>query len=109
MAARGVVAKQGVIKKIQQVFGTDYIGEYNNKIYVWAQENGESIQIAITLTCPKVQVEAVSSTGMGGDYNFDDSAPSGPQAAAPTSFAPAEITQEETDTIEALMARLGLS
>lgn len=64
------------------------------------------LQIAISLTCPKVQVEVMSSTSSGGDYNFDDDA--GTASVAPTAFVPAEITQEEKDNIAILMERLGL-
>ena len=45
--AKGAIGKQNVINKIQQAFGADYIGEYDKKIYVWTQENGERIQIAL--------------------------------------------------------------
>ena len=50
--AKGTIGKQNVINKIKQAFGADYIGEYDKKIYVWTTENGERIQIALSLTCP---------------------------------------------------------
>ena len=49
--AKGAIGKQNVIKKIQTAFGADFIGEYDKKIYVYTQENGERIQIALSLTC----------------------------------------------------------
>ena len=55
--ARGAVAKQLVIKKIAEAFGDDYIGEFDKKFYVWANENGERVQIAISMTCPKTPIE----------------------------------------------------
>lgn len=64
------------------------------------------LQIAISLTCPKVQVEVMPSANSGGDYNFDDNV--GTTSVAPTAFVPAEITQEEKDNIATLMERLGL-
>ena len=45
MAAKGTIAKEKVIKKIEQVFGSDYIGIYDKKIYLWSEENGEKIYI----------------------------------------------------------------
>ena len=45
--AKGAIAKQVVINKIAEAFGADYIGEVDKKLYVWADENGEKIQIAI--------------------------------------------------------------
>ena len=101
--ARGTIAKNVVIEKIKQAFGSDYIGEYDKKIYVWAQENGEKIQIAMSLTCPKTQVE-ISNTPVGGDFNFEDDAP----VVAVTTFQPAEITQEERDRVNDLIRKLGL-
>ena len=51
--AKGAVAKQAVINRIAEAFGTDFIGEVDKKVYVWATENGERVQIAMALTCPK--------------------------------------------------------
>ena len=97
--ARGNDAKNEVIKKIQSAFGEDFIGEVDKKIYVWSKENGERMQIAISLTCPKNPIGLVPI----GDHNFDDDAV---QTYATTSFEPAEITQEERDNILSLMEKL---
>lgn len=103
--ARGNIAKQNVIDKIKTAFGSNYIGEYDKKIYVWAQENGEQVQIAISLTCPKVAVE-VSNAPVTGDFNFEDDAPA--VVVAASGFQPAEITDEERDRVRDLMRTLGL-
>lgn len=104
--AKGAQAKQLVINKIQEAFGDNFIGEVDKKIYVWSQENGERIQIAITLTCPKVSVAAVAPTASmtgGGDWNFEDS---------PITFAAGsaqkEITEDERQRVKDLMEKLGL-
>ena len=52
--ARGSIAKQQVINKLAVAFGEDYIGEFDKKFYVWANENGERVQIAISLTCHNI-------------------------------------------------------
>ena len=57
MAARGTVAKQEVTEKLREAFGDNFIGEHEKKIYVWANDGGDRVQIAITLTCPKIQIE----------------------------------------------------
>ena len=103
--AKGTIAKQAVINKIQSAFGADFIGEYDKKIYVWGQENGERVQIAISLTCPKVPV-AVSAASPTGDLNFEDDTPNVVVAAG--AFQPAEITDEERDRVRELMRTLGL-
>ena len=103
--AKGAVAKQNVVNKLQAAFGADYIGEYDKKWYVWSQENGERIQIAISLTCPKVPVE-VANAPVTGDFNFEDDAPNVVVAAG--GFQPAEITDDERDKVRDLMKVLGL-
>ena len=103
--AKGAIAKQNVVNRLQAAFGADYIGEYDKKWYVWAQENGERVQIAISLTCPKVPVE-VSSAPIAGDFNFEDDAPTTVVAAG--GFQPAEITDDERDKVRDLMRTLGL-
>lgn len=105
--AKGTIAKQNVINKIAQVFGADYIGEVDKKIYVWAEENGEKVQIALSLTCPKTAVAAAAPAGVkNGGFDFETPAAVAPVAS--TSFEPAEITDEERSNIAAMMARLGL-
>lgn len=105
--AKGAIGKQEVISRIASAFGTDYIGEVDKKVYVWANENGEKIQIAISLTCPKNPVE-VATSGIpetdNGDWDFSDDA----VVTKPVIAAKAEITQEEKDKVADLMARLGL-
>lgn len=79
-----------MIEKIIQAFGNDYIGIHQKKVYVWGEENGEKIQVAISLTCPKEVIDC------------------GP-AVIPTETSTAtEITEEETKNINELLAALGL-
>ena len=54
---RGSIAKEKVIQKLKDTFGSDYIGEDNKKYYVWEDDGGERVQIAIALTCPKNMIE----------------------------------------------------
>lgn len=103
--AKGTIGKQAVVNKIKSAFGKDYIGEFDKKYYVWAIENGERIQIAISLTCPKVPVELAANVSMG-DFNFEDENFNTVVAAAP--YQPAEITDEERARVEDLMKSLGL-
>ena len=97
--ARGANAKVVVTEKIATAFGVDYIGEYDKKLYVWADDGGERVQIAISMTCPKTMIGEVPSTEM--DFNT---------VATPgqvSSFQPAEITQTEKDNVSKLLAELG--
>lgn len=102
--AKGTNAKNAVINKIAMAFGTDYIGEIDKKVYVWADDGGEKVQIAIALTCPKNPVETggVSTAPVSG-WDFSDNV-----VTASASVSKAEITPEEQARIADMMSRLGL-
>lgn len=103
--AKGSNAKMAVQKKIAETFGDAYIGEYDKKLYVWANDGGEMVQIAISLTCPKVPVQ-ISNAPVSGDFNFEDDTPNVVVAAG--AFQPAEITDEERARVNDLMRLLNL-
>ena len=102
---KGQLAKEKVKEKIIQIFGNDYIGEFDRKYYVWEKDGNEKVQIAIALTCPKVY-RGVEETEVVTSLNFDNDSPS--MENQPTKFHPAEITQEEKDTLADLMQKLNL-
>ena len=88
---KGQIAKEQVVKIISQAFGKDYIGEFDKKHYVWANDGGEKVQIAITLTCPKVYrgIEETAPTAL----NFEDDNGTFERGNHPSRFEPAQITQ----------------
>lgn len=105
--AKGSVAKEAVIKKIASAFGENYIGEFDRKQYVWANDGGEQVQIAISLTCPKVPIEVDKNISTSsGDWDFTDDSPN--TTVAVSNVAPAEITEEEKENLVKLMEKLGL-
>lgn len=104
MATKGTVAKEKVTKIIADAFGADYIGEFDKKLYVWADDGSGKIQVSIALTCPKVYRGVEETTAP--EMNFDDE--DSPTPAGKETFKAAEITQEEQDTLADLMAKLGL-
>lgn len=85
-----------------KAFGENYIGEFDRKHYIWANDGNEKVQIAIALTCPKVYrgIEETNPTVL----NFDDD----DESSTGTKFKPAEISSEEEDTLKNLMEKLGL-
>lgn len=108
MAVKGALAKEAVTKKIAEAFGADYVGEVDKKLYVWSQENGEKIQIAIAMTCPKTPVgetPVMNFTEDTGDFDFSGDTS---VVATPTTFKPAEISADEKANIASLMEKLGL-
>ena len=100
--AKGAQAKIAVTNKIANAFGEDWIGEVNKKLYVWADDGGERVQISIALTCPKTFVDAPDKNFVP-DNDWSDDLPAG---AIPTTYA--EISDEEKKNIADLMERLGL-
>ena len=99
MAARGAVAKQKICEKIAQTFGQDYVGEFDKKIYIWADDGGERVQIALSMTCPKTFIgESAPVVGNDGGMNFE----------LPTPVFTNEITEKELEEVRKLMESLGL-
>lgn len=106
--AKGATAKTNVIKKIYEAFGDDYIGEVDKKVYVWADDGGEKVQIALAMTCPKNPIEVPGANepvfvDNSGGHNFDE-----PAASPVVSTARAEVTEEEKQKIAEMMERFGL-
>lgn len=100
--AKGAIAKQAVIDKISAALGQDWIGEFDKKYYVWADENGERIQVSIALTCPKTPIVLDEAPNlMHGGRSFDDT-------PVTQEIPPAVITKEEEDSVEQMLKRLGL-
>lgn len=106
--ARGSLAKENITKILADAFGSNFIGEFDKKIYVYANDGGEMVQIAISLTCPKNPIQVDTSvTTDAGDWDFSDN-PKVNTTVAVANATPAEITEDEKENIAALMAKLGL-
>lgn len=91
--AKGQLAKEEIAKKILATFDGSF--KYDKEIRVPIMENGELVQVKITLTAAKTNVEA------GGDT----AAPTEAAVATPTST---EITEDERKEVVDLVTRLGL-
>jgi hypothetical protein len=106
--ARGSVAKNNITEKLKNFFGVDFAGEADRKLYVWADDGGEKVQIAITLTCPKVNVDFGDNAG-----GFIEAGPA-TETVAPyvgkriTAEPIVEMTPEEEKNIADLIKKLGL-
>ncbi len=102
--AKGAEAKINVANRIKEAFGSDWVGEYDKKWYVWGYENGEQIQICISMTCPKNPIGVIEQNFEEDteDWNFEES------TIKPQKYEPAQISEEETKNIQEMMKRLGL-
>lgn len=93
---KGALAKEQVTTIIKNAFGQNFLGELDKKLYVLADDGGEKVQIAISLTCPKSEV----SFGVSISQTINDT------TEAYTTMA--EVTEQETATLTELLKKLGL-
>jgi hypothetical protein len=103
--AKGALAKEALIKRFATAVGNDYCGELDKKYYFWSVENGERVQIAVSMTCPKTPIEF---QGHGGDLNFDDDEGGGGGGSSAPAASPVAMSEDEAATLERLMKELDL-
>lgn len=99
MASKGSIAKQNIQAKLKEVFGEDFIGEIDKKVYLWADDGGQKVQIALAMTCPKNPVGPVSADMANATDGTIFSNSTGD---------PKEVTEEEKQNLRDLMARLNI-
>ena len=91
---KGTEAKENLLKKILESLSEDYIGCFDKKHYFWSKEEGQKVQVCITMTCPKTPVGVNDNTSNNNSLNFEEIKP--------------ERSEEEKKNIENLIERLGL-
>ena len=91
--ARGSQSKEIITKKILETFEGSFINDKEIRIPI--EENGEIVQIKVTLTAAKVNVEC------GGASSMATSEPVIPAQKV-------EVTEEEKQNVQKLMEGLGL-
>ena len=99
MAARGAVAKEQITNQILSQFEGAF--KYDKEIRIPVMENGETIQIKVTLTAAKTNVERGGDTALPGDTVSAVATTSTPSALA-------EPTAEEKERVSNLLSKLGL-
>ena len=105
--AKGDMMKKEIAAALKNAFGDRWIGEVNKKYYISGRENGETIQIAVALTCPKNMIEVDNAVSAPvGDWDWSSNATAQPVAVH--NAPPAEITEEEQNNVAELLAKLGL-
>ena len=105
MAARGSIAKTEIIKKILETFNDSFL--IDKEIRIPIMEDGEEIQIKVTLTAAKVNIPNPNVKGVNSsssnlsqsnnDLNFVESTPISIQK---------EPTQEEKDRLKEIISQL---
>ncbi len=98
--AKGAKVKAEVYKKILEMFPGSFMYNSDKELRIPMEEDGESIQLKLTLTVSKTPVENDNAAGAQDEGSFP--APVGSPAATP------QISDEEKQTLQAMMERLGL-
>ena len=105
MAARGSIAKEEVMNKILATFPGAF--KYEKELRIPMVENGEPLQIKVTLTAAKNMVAAGGDTAMPGAQTKEVVV--GLSATGPvTERVPVEPTDEEKKNVSNLLNMLGL-
>lgn len=103
--ARGAAAKEEIINRLLSTFEGSF--KFDKEIRIPMMENGEEVQIKVTLTCSKVNVDRGSDTALPGVSQTKDKPVVGSISNA-TDSSLIEPTAEEKANVKALMERLGL-
>lgn len=107
MAARGSIAKEEVMNKILATFPGAF--KYEKELRIPMMENGEELQIKITLTAAKNMVAAGGDTAIPGATLATSPAPAQlKHDAVSHQYEPAEPSEEEKKNVVNLINLLGL-
>lgn len=98
--ARGQAEKAAVAKKILETFEGSF--EYDKKIRIPMNIDGEDIQVAVALTAAKTNVSP------GGDVIMPGSAADTVNAAQGNSASEVQVSEEEKQKVASLLESLGL-
>lgn len=106
--AKGALAKEQIINQILATFEGAF--KYDKEIRIPLMENGEEVQIKVTLTCAKTNVERGGDVAVPGvSASTAKATISAPVSATGKATTIAEPTAEEKKNVADLLSKLGLS
>ena len=103
MAAKGSISKEIIVQKILDTF--DGAFKFDKEIRIPMIEDGAEVQIKVTLTCAKTNVESGMDTAIPGTITATTAIPT-PKVM--DTHGVAEVTEEEKQNVLKAMAALGL-
>lgn len=106
MAARGSVAKEEITNKILAEFPGSF--KFDKEIRIPVMENGELVQIKITLTAAKVNVENGGDTATPGADLIKGMTQTVEGQVADSTTMSIEPTPEEKENVRILLSKLNL-
>lgn len=105
MSAKGSILKQQIAEKILTTFPGSFLYNDGKEIRINGTENGEILQIKISMTCAKVAVEGGDDTILPGEKI---AATADVKPAGTNEKIPQEPTAEEKERLTTLLNKLGL-
>lgn len=105
MSARGSILKQEVATKILAAFPGSFLYNDGKEIRINGTENGENLQIKVTLTCAKVAVEGGEDIVLPGE-SIKTTSPA--QIVTTSEKIPQEPSNEEKEKLRKLLNQLGM-
>ena len=105
MAAKGSILKQEVASKILAAFPGSFLYNDGKEIRINGIEDGQKLQIKVTLTCAKVAVEGGDDTILPGEKI---AATADVKPIGTNEKIPQEPTAEEKERLTTLLNKLGL-
>lgn len=103
MAAKGSILKQEIANKILAAFPGSFLYNDGKEIRINGTENGEKLQIKLTLTAAKVAVEGGSDVALPGEAATADV-----KSSVSNETIPQEPSEEEKERLTMLLNKLGL-
>ena len=106
MAAKGTATKQLIMKKLLEIFPDSFLYNGGKELRINQMEDGELVQIKLTLTASKNIVEnedslhsvSSSTASINNDINFEEK-----------EEAPQEPSEEEKERLKILLEKMGIA
>lgn len=94
--AKGSAAKDNLMYLFSTACGDNFIGtEDGKKFYFWSKENGEKMQVCVTMTIPKTPMTVSGDVDTALDFEDED-----------TPFG--QMNEDEVQTLDRLVKELDL-
>jgi len=103
MGAKGSILKQEIASKILTAFPGSFLYNDGKEIRINGTEEGQPLQIKLTLTAAKVAVEGGSDVALPGEAATADVKPN-----VTNEIIPQEPSEEEKERLATLLNKLGL-
>ena len=106
--AKGQKSKEAVIEKILSSFGGAFLYNGNKEIRIPRTDDGELVQIKVSLTCAKENVEPGGDVAVPGVKATKVTIAEGAEPVFEDVSKTIEPSQSELDAVNNLMSQLGL-